>query len=203
MSEEANVVKELCKGDIRVRIMRDEYPDSPRTWGPLGTMVCFHRRYQLGDDHTFSSPEDFDEWCKDRQVERLPLYLLDHSGISISTRGFGDRWDSGQVGWVYVTHEKIIKDFNLNPWDAIEETIPLALKVLKSEVEEYDKYLRGDVYEYIIEKIKSCPTCSNVTYETIEQVSGIYDEPDDILNNIILEYPKLNLTGESDREVTV
>ena len=31
----------------------------------------------------------------------LPLYLYDHSGITMNTCGFSCPWDSGQVGWIY------------------------------------------------------------------------------------------------------
>ena len=33
-----------------VRIKRDDYPQNPREWDNLGTMVCGHRRYCLGDE---------------------------------------------------------------------------------------------------------------------------------------------------------
>ena len=33
----------------------------------------------------------------------LPLYLYDHSGITMNTCGFSCPWDSGQVGWIYAS----------------------------------------------------------------------------------------------------
>lgn len=33
-----------------IEIRQDELAGSPREWDNLGTMVCFHRRYNLGDD---------------------------------------------------------------------------------------------------------------------------------------------------------
>ena len=41
----------------------------------------------------------------------LPLYLLDHSGLAMNTSGFHDPWDSGQVGWIYVSKEAALKEF--------------------------------------------------------------------------------------------
>ena len=32
-----------------LKIVQDTDPESPRTWDNLGTMVCFHKRYELGD----------------------------------------------------------------------------------------------------------------------------------------------------------
>ena len=39
--------------------------------------------------------------CKSK-VAILPLYLYDHSGLTMSTNDFGDRWDSGCVGFIYM-----------------------------------------------------------------------------------------------------
>ena len=48
------------KNGVVLTIDREDYPISPRedcNW--LGTMICFHNRYGLGDDHDYTSPEDF------------------------------------------------------------------------------------------------------------------------------------------------
>lgn len=37
----------------------DPYPGNPREWDNLGTMVCWHSRYNLGDSHHYESPRDF------------------------------------------------------------------------------------------------------------------------------------------------
>ena len=41
----------------------------------------------------------------------MPLYLLDHSGLAMQTTSFNDPWDSGQVGWIYVSKEDALKEF--------------------------------------------------------------------------------------------
>ena len=45
----------------------------------------------------------------------LPLYLFDHSGISISTGSFHDPWDSGQVGFIYASKEKAKEGWGQSP----------------------------------------------------------------------------------------
>jgi DNA-binding cell septation regulator SpoVG len=74
----------------------------------------------------------------------LPLYLYDHSGLSMSTSDFADRWDSGQVGWIYVTKTDAVA--------ALGETdngvFSITKELLESEVSEYDSYLRGDCYGF-------------------------------------------------------
>lgn len=77
-----------------------------------------------------------DAWVKENLVI-LPLYLYDHSGITMNTTGFSCRWDSGQVGVIYCTREQA--DKLGAPWDKVEEQ-------LKVEVEVYDQYITGDVY---------------------------------------------------------
>jgi len=80
----------------------------------------------------------------------MPLYLLDHSGISISTRDFGDPWDSGRVGIIYMSREEI-----LDNWGGKILTKKLrqqAKDSMKGSVEEFDQYLTGDVYGVCTQK---------------------------------------------------
>ena len=34
---------------LRLVIEQDQFPEDPRSWDNLGTMLCCHREYQLGD----------------------------------------------------------------------------------------------------------------------------------------------------------
>lgn len=130
---------------ITAKIIQDDNPESPREWNNLGTMACWHRRYDLGDEQPDVSPEDYFE---DLDVAVwVPLYLYDHGGITMNTTGFHCPWDSGQVGVIYVTRDKLIAEYGDDGPDSIEN----ARRLLVSEVEVYDQYLRGDVYGFIIE----------------------------------------------------
>ncbi len=41
-------------------LRRDESPDNPRdSYDHFGNMICFHKRYSLGDEHDYKEPEDF------------------------------------------------------------------------------------------------------------------------------------------------
>ena len=91
-------VEEKKIGDYTIKIYPDENAESPREWDNLTKMICFHRRYNLGDEHdykfhNYTSWKDMkDHIVKDENVALIqPLYLFDHSGISISTSDFGDR----------------------------------------------------------------------------------------------------------------
>ena len=139
---------------FELEIEQDSSPESPRTWDNLGTMVCFHKRYDLGDKTDYRS-EDYDSWDELRQgiidnegeVFMLPLYLYDHSGITMSTRPFNCNWDSGQVGYIFVSRNKVKKE-------GIDET--KVLDYLKGEVETYDQYLTGDVWGYRVYEVETC-----------------------------------------------
>jgi hypothetical protein len=140
----------------------DNEPESPRQCDNFGTMVCFHRRYSLGDDEHDYRGEMFNSWDELRdEIERnedpgviLSLYLYDHSGITMKTHPFNDRWDSGQVGFIFVSKDKIREEFSLDDknTDITEEILDGAKKLLESEVALYDYYLTGDVYRLVKEK---------------------------------------------------
>lgn len=133
----------------------DSDGSDPRQWDNVGTMVCWHRRYRLGDKHDYRNPQDFIDDIKDRfgsDYEMLPIFMYEHGGITISTSCSGypynDRWDAGQVGFIYVSKEKALAEFAIDdePWRE------RAKRCMFEEVKEYDFFLRGDVYGWILEK---------------------------------------------------
>lgn len=131
-----------------LKIIPDENPLNPRTdCDHLGIMLCWHRRYSLGDNHPYDTPQDFEESAaaKDMFV-CLPVYLLDHSGLYVSVNDFNDSWDSGQLGFIYCTKQDAQKWFNNT--DVTEDEIK---KELTAEVEEYNDYLNGAWYGFLIE----------------------------------------------------
>jgi len=143
--------------NYNIRIEQDESPDSPRNWDNLGTMYFLHSRYSLGDKHNFSASE-INQIGNDPDYIALPVYMYDHSGITISTSPFSCPWDSGQLGIIAVSKEKVRKEYT---WKVFNKNrIETIKNYLKSEVDTYDQYLRGEVFGFIIEKdgenIDSC-----------------------------------------------
>ena len=145
--------------DLMIEIEHDDDPKTPREWDELGTMVCFHRRYNIGDKHDYREA-DFSSWdeleeqlVKDGARVIKSLFLYDHSVQSISTRSFNGRaqhaeWDSGQVGFI-AAFSKDIEAFlgwrllNAKRRQRVDE-------MLESEVEVYNQYLLGDVWGYTV-----------------------------------------------------
>lgn len=129
------------------------YPDnecpSPREDGTLGTIVAWHPRYNLGEPHTFATPADFHaSLLEEKPAVLLPVYLFDHSGLALSTRDFGDPWDSGQVGYIYATAAAIRAAFAVTRITAAVRR--RAEAALAAEVAEYGAYVNGECYGYVI-----------------------------------------------------
>lgn len=75
-------VKKLEVDGYTVKVMSDDHPWNPREWDNLGTMVCGHRRYRLGNVQV-QSAEELREAIPETALIQLPLFLYDHSGISL------------------------------------------------------------------------------------------------------------------------
>ena len=172
-------------GKYTVSVVRDENPISPREDDNLGKMVCFHRSYNLGDKHDYN-PDNYDGWnemkkdiIKQENVEViLPLYLYDHSGITMNTTGFSCPWDSGQVGFIFISKEKVRKEYGVK---RISPKLHKRItEYLINEVETYDKYLNGEIYGF-----KVIDEYDNV----IESCWGFYDE-DECLEEGLSMVPK-------------
>jgi|688.fasta_scaffold834071_2 hypothetical protein len=172
--------KEIRLSDNRLlRIMQSSIPECPREWDNFGTMACFHKRYDLGDKNIpfhsddFSSWEEMEKYIKEelQAVVILPLYLYDHGGITMATTSFSCRWDSGQVGYIYATKDKIkqeygIKKISKNYLEKVE-------KLLEAEVKTYDQYLTGDVYGFELVKLSKCDQ-GHEHEEEIDSCWGFY-----------------------------
>ncbi len=180
-----DVFKTIPLGDHQFKIIRDADPMSPREDDNLGTMACFHSNYQLGDKHeeiwkndreqTWQNAQEFKKWIGEEKdagrVIGLPLHLYDHSGITMRTKPFHCPWDSGQVGWIYVTKERVIEEYG-NFSEASQAT---ALRCLQGEVETYDQYLMGDIYGFILEGPVCDHECScDVQREQVDSCWGFY-----------------------------
>ena len=127
-----------------LKVIRDDCPESPRDWDNLGTMYCEHSRYTLGDKDAEDPRDEDGNLPKD--ILFLPLYLYDHSGVTMSTSPFSCPWDSGCVGIIYVTKEKVKQEYG---WKVLTKARKeKILQSLENEVTVYDQYLTGDVYGF-------------------------------------------------------
>jgi len=209
-----NIPRTIWDGDAFIiddgkllRIVRDSDPGDPRDWDNVGTMVCWHHSYSLGDTHEYEDPQDFlltvalGKDIHQREAEEhtdpenipydklrtiikenhvmLPLYLYDHSGLRISTEPYSCSWDSRQVGWIYVDKVKALQECgNITE----ENWCEVAQKYLEDEVQTYDCYFDGGVIGYELYELENGEAA-----ELVEAVGGFYGN-DTERNGILDEF---------------
>jgi len=165
----------MAKIENRLKIIQDNSLESPREWDNMGTMYCEHRRYNLGDknaqDISVYNYETEQRETPDKGYTILPLYLYDHSGITMSTGRFSCPWDSGCVGYIYFSDKDAKENYG---WKIItKKRREIIAKHLKAEVETYDQYLTGDVYGFEFESVAVYPDGREEVQDT-DSCCGFY-----------------------------
>lgn len=155
-------------GNKELRIYVDEDVENPRAFG---WMFCFHRKYSLGSEADIQArstytPDLFEGWDEmKRAIERdfnpvviLPVYLYDHGGVALSTEPFACRWDSGQVGFIFATHDQVAEWYGVK--ELTDEVVEQVKAGLKLEIKVYGLYANGECYRYVAyengEVVDSC-----------------------------------------------
>lgn len=189
--------------NFTLTIHPDETPENPRDWDNLGTMICWHRRYTLGDSHSFAGVADWlisllSEDTLKRKAKQfgygdvfadidihsfadthhqtlieeaakqyliVPVYLYDHSGLALRCYPFHCRWDSGQVGFIHVSHRRLRQEYGVKRLSSQVQF--KAKKVLELEVETCSQWVNGEIYGYQIE---------NSAGDIVDSCWGFYGE---------------------------
>lgn len=128
----------------KVVVSIDPEPQSPREWDNVGTVVLHNRGYGFGDE--VADMHELLRLQEDKSLICLPIYLYDHSGITINTTGFSCPWDSGKVGVIYCTKALAIKEFGKKL--CTTKVREKALERLKGEIKDLDQYIQGNVYGF-------------------------------------------------------
>lgn len=141
-----------------VKTYHDTDPESPREWDSAGTVALVNRcRYGFGDEAL--TPDELRDITNSPDHIVLPIYIYDHSGVTINTTGFSCGWDSGQVGIIYISKADAVREWGkIKCTKAVREK---ARQCLRAEVETLDQYLTGSVYGYRVfdpqgEEVDSC-----------------------------------------------
>lgn len=141
----------------------DYNPRDPAWVGErLSQMVCFHSRYNFGDfqfDSSLKSEfakenwwnpssgnnafDDFEEFIYKTQDPAvcMPIYLYDHSGLTIRHYPFNCRWDISRLGYIFMSRAKAREALGMQRLS--KKALKKIEEWLISEIEEYDRYLRG------------------------------------------------------------
>lgn len=173
-----DIVRHYTPGKIEfngltINVAYDSNPGSPREDDNLGTMLCMHRRYTLGDENALDTLReavrdssayrpgwedtfDFDDGGALAHLAEnrcgfvvLPIYMYDHSGITINTTGFSCPWDSGQLGIIFVSADDIRAEYSVKRIS--KQLRERVTGYLRAEVATYDQFLRGEVWGWFIE----------------------------------------------------
>ena len=180
MNKDAIIRKYETKNN-KLIIFQDWNAESPRVnCDNLGTFVFYHRNYAYGDINNPTEMELADiKSDLEKPHEKLKVYMVDHSGIGFSTGSYNDPWDSSQVGFIYVTHDKIKHEFG----HITDELLDKIRSSLQEEIKELNRYARGYVYGFILYELEHCPHCNNTAEIEIENGYGhITENPEEILN---------------------
>lgn len=103
------------------------------------------------------TPDDVAELLEDELV-MMPVSIYDHSGVSIWLGSPTCMWDSGQVGFMYLTKKDALRELGNCTEENWKER---AMECMESEMEVYNCYVSGNVYGFVIEdedenEIDSC-----------------------------------------------
>jgi len=207
----------MCKklpSGMTLRIYRDESPESPRGWSNVGEMYGWHRKYgspdklpnrntSLWDVLAAHVPElrNDGESLAERHTVReaiqlandggealvLPLFMHDHGSVGLSHTNcsiFTDPWDSGLFGIHLLARNRAFEEFM---GVTVENWRERARKVLDSELNEYQLYLDGQVWGFVVtdpktgERMDSCWSFyGRLDEDLIRQMAEHWDKADQL-----------------------
>ena len=108
----------------------------------------------------------------DKRFISLPVYLYDHGSLTISTGSFSCPWDSGQLGLIYVSKEKVRQDYGIK--HVTQAWVERIEGYLKGEVKTYDQYLTGDVWGFQVFEVPEGMDPEELGEEELEEVESCY-----------------------------
>lgn len=152
-----HVVETFEHAGRTVKIVIDPEPYNPRKeYDHLTVIAHWHRRADVGDVRIEHATEKkMRAQLKEKGDEILaikPLYLYEHSGMTVSTSPFACAFDSGQVGWIYVLLSRIREVLTGTFMNVSREELDAILDgLLEADVKTLDHYFQGNVYGFIVE----------------------------------------------------
>ena len=159
-------IKSLTEHGNTIEIYYDHDAESPRmAQENLGTILYRGGRYILGDKK--ASDIEMRLKAENPNFVTLPVYAYVHGGVALNTTGFSCPWDSGQSGIICVHRDRILQWFGRKKLTKkLRENVK---EILKNEIEEFSKYINGEVYGYIVK---------NRNGQVLESCWGFYDLED-------------------------
>ena len=150
---------ELEKHEYKHRILRIYLDELSMNYETLvgdyaPKIATWHRRYCIDVDgrEEFGDKSDFKEWAKENRVFYKHVFMMDHGLQYISTSPYSCPWDSGHVGFVYVTRD-ILNGWCGDNWKRISKKRKASiLDQLTSHVKYVSAWMEGQVFGYELEE---------------------------------------------------
>ncbi len=170
-----DIVKSLKYKGLSIIIHRDEDAESPAEWDNKECFLCSDYRFLNVDSESISAEQCRDAISKNKWFLNgfyiFPVSIYDHSGIALHL-GSCHGWDySNKRAFVCVKRQK--------GWSWSKSK---AEKIAKSVLDEWNMYLRDEVYNYLIkdENGDTIGTCCGFygddgIEEAIDDAKGIID----------------------------
>lgn len=141
----------------------------------LGILCTWHRRYDFTPDEViadaywtaYDALDEAEQYRADDgllalddpriltetlaetdSVTLLPLYAYEHGDIAISLAPFSDGWDSGQLGFIFTTHDRVADWLGKTVTELTPEDLAEGEKIIKAEAIEFKHFVEGDIYQY-------------------------------------------------------
>jgi hypothetical protein len=167
---------------VRVRIYPDENPISPGDWDTLGTLYLTDRNYGFAE-HVST------------EYHALPVFIRAHrmTGRVVVPVRFNDHGSMG--GTIYATDDEDANGFIVATQENIDllgvpDTPEEIERQLRGEIKEWDMYVRGDVYGYVLtgpedddrDALESCWGFYGDIADMLDEVNSIADSytPEDL-----------------------
>lgn len=175
----SDVVKKINLDNKTLTIWYDQIVENPCDDWFIGTYDFFGKHKHLGTNpdskyyegvrKKYSFHVQYESALK--EIVRkggvvLPVFAYEHGGIALSTTEFSCIWDSGQIGYAYLTTEQISSKLGFKK--GAKGRKKAAENVLKAEVQTLSSWANGEVYGFTLEEGD----------EIIESIGGFYEEKD-------------------------
>lgn len=137
--------------DWEEHILREYHHEIIKTYKSLNYSDCledYDYYNELGVPDIDKVKEIIKKWS-DNNIISLPIYVYEHSGITMNTGGYSCRWDSGEAGVIYMSKREAMNNYESKRWtkklaEQVEDDMKRRIKYLAAIAE-------GNIYGFVVE----------------------------------------------------
>lgn len=169
--------------------------ENPLESDQLVVGYTWHARYASPTKNPYATPSDFFRAvvetlpldmrpafdAEDPDLETLyehapvlPIYILDHSGVTYATTPFNDPWDSGHIGWLWCPTNEW--DDYVDHFDNRACALDAWRRIAKAMLSEYDLWAQGSAFEVRDAEDDTCCTIAEDDIDALMRIHGVQGE---------------------------